>query len=106
MGLVGVGQLVQQVGELFILVIVVFKNVDRLFDILVYGKAAIVSSSPADFDVNRCHRTKLACNYLNLSRPGGTEHDSLSIRVLDVAHDFLNIFFKPHIQHSIGLIET
>lgn len=82
------------------------EHIDHLFDITVDGKASIVAIRLSNSDLNWSHATVLSGHTLNFFWPGGTEHESLSIRVGDEAKDLSNIFLESHIKHPVSLIKN
>ena len=76
-----------------------------LSDITIESEPTIIICLIADSNLNWRRRTEILCELLNLWWPRGTEHCGLSIRMSDVAQNFSDIFFEPHVQHSVGLIQ-
>ena len=75
-------------------------------DVLVDGKAAASHDFlVANGDVDRSGLTKLTRHCLDLLRPGGREHASLSLSATDLADNPANVLLEAHIEHAIRLIK-
>ena len=108
MNLVVISKFCQQIGELLILLVIVINDVGSLSNVVVNRETSIYSLTVlvSDLDFDGGHAAKLLCELLNFWWPSCTEHESLSIWMLDMAHNPFDIFLESHIQHSVGFIQS
>ena len=104
--MVVVSKLCQQVGQPLILFVIVINDVSSLSNVVVDCESSIngLIVLVSDLDLDRGHAAKLLCKLLDFWWPSCTEHESLSIRMLDTGHNPFDVFLESHIQHSVGFI--
>ena len=107
MNLVVISKLCQQVGQPFILLVIVVNDVGSLSNVVVNCETSIYALTVlvSDLDFDWGHAAKLLCKLFDFWRPSCTEHESLSIRMLDMAYNPFDVFLESHIQHSVGFVQ-